>query len=165
MACRRLQALRAGAGSGQASGWQNWIQLQMPFRWVCLLIIISSFILILLSRKLKCRSVVRSRNTTATSNLIDHARRCTGYKQKKKALKFSRDLLRLKVAQWCAKRGRPFAMVDDEEFGKSYFTVSVAEASLTYFRSRDCTDATRRHPCTIRQISFARHQSTQEGDG
>lgn len=74
-----------------------------------------------LPRKLKCRSVVRSRNTTATSNLIDHARRCTGDKQKKKALKFLRDLLRLKVAQWCAKRGRPFAMVDDEEFGKLCF--------------------------------------------
>lgn len=67
--------------------------------------------------KLHGRVVKRNRNCTTTSNLRDHERRCTG-RPDKPLLKYSRERLRLKLAQWCAKRGRPFALVDDDEFGK-----------------------------------------------
>ncbi|KDQ12827.1 hypothetical protein BOTBODRAFT_176238 [Botryobasidium botryosum FD-172 SS1] len=61
------------------------------------------------------RTVVREWTCTATSNLLAHFRWCMGLPGKP-LLKYSRELLRLKVAQWCAKRGRPFAIVDDDEF-------------------------------------------------
>ncbi|KDQ11445.1 hypothetical protein BOTBODRAFT_177284 [Botryobasidium botryosum FD-172 SS1] len=65
--------------------------------------------------KLHRRTIERARNHTTTTNLRKHEQRCTGTTTKP-LLKYSRKLLRLKLAQWCAKRRWPFALVNDDEF-------------------------------------------------
>ncbi|KDQ06826.1 hypothetical protein BOTBODRAFT_181231 [Botryobasidium botryosum FD-172 SS1] len=65
--------------------------------------------------KLHGRTIKRPCNQTTTTNLRKHEQHCMGTTIKS-LLKYLCELLRLKLAQWCAKCGQPFALVDDEEF-------------------------------------------------
>ncbi|KDQ19706.1 hypothetical protein BOTBODRAFT_170762 [Botryobasidium botryosum FD-172 SS1] len=65
--------------------------------------------------KLHGRTIKHVRNQTITMNLRKHKQRCAGTTTKP-LLKYSRELLQLKLAQWCTKCRWLFALVDDEGF-------------------------------------------------
>lgn len=107
---------------------------------MCYQLILFILLIAFLVRKSFGQVVCRDRNISSTSNFHQHILKCTGPVVKgRKQFTYSKELLRVKMVEWCSTKARPFAIAADRPLGSvSYPFLSLLYLNLSCMQVTSC---------------------------